>query len=167
MLLLVFVCLSGTALAQTITVTGTVTDQDGLPIPQVSVVIEGTTAGVLTDIEGKYRINVSSSEVTLEFRYVGFVTQKIKVGNRTVIDIVLEPDATQLDEVVVVGYGTQRKQDVSGALSTISGEDVSNVVTGNATQALIGRAPGVRVEVKWWGSRSRSQRDYPGYGFIK
>ena len=144
MMMLVFACLSGTALAQTITVTGTVTDEDGLPIPQVSVVIEGTTTGVPTDLDGKYRINVPSSEVILEFRYVGFVTQKIKVGNRTVIDVVLLEDTESLEdvEVVDVGYGQVKKDAVTGAMTSIKPSELK-IPASNLTTALAGRLSGV------------------------
>ena len=132
-------------LAQTITVTGTVTDQDGLPIPQVSVVIEGTTTGVLADIEGKYRINVPSSEVILEFRYLGLVTQKIKVGSRTVIDVVLQPDVANLEEVVVVGYGSQERKEITSAVTSIKPEDFNQGNIPNPTQLLQGKVAGLQV----------------------
>ena len=132
--------------SQTVTLTGRVTDEDDEPLPGVTIRVKGTTIGTISKADGTYQLKVPD-EAVLIFSFVGYLPVEATLGSQTVLNIKLQPDVANLEEVVVVGYGTQRKQDVSGALSTISGEDVSNVVTGNATQALIGRAPGVRVEV--------------------
>ena len=110
---------SAAALAQNRTVSGIVTgSDDGLPLPQVSVLLKGTTTGVPTNIDGEYRISVPESGGTLVFSFLGYVTQEVEIGNRTEIDVVLAPDATQLDEVVVVGYGSVKKSDLTGSVAS-------------------------------------------------
>ena len=126
---------------------GTVRDETGATLPGVNVVLKGTNSGAITDNDGRYTISVPDDNAVLVFSFIGYQPQEVVVSNRTEIDISLVLDITALEEVVVVGYGTQRRRDVTSAISTIDGDRVSNVVTGNATQALIGKAAGVRVEV--------------------
>ena len=134
------------AYAQNRTVSGKVTgSDDGLPLPQVSVLLKGTTTGVPTNIDGEYRISVPESGGTLVFSFLGYVTQEVEIGNRTVIDVVLEPDVTSLSEVVVVGYGTVNKKDLTGALSSVSPEEITEVPVTSVARTLQGRAAGVRV----------------------
>ena len=150
--MLVFACLSGAAprlgvavqAQKTITVTGKVTDEDGLPMPQVSVLVEGTTIGVPTDLDGKYRIKVPSSESVLEFRFVGYVTQKIKVAQRTIINVILLEDTETLEavEVVSVGYGEVKKDAITGAMTSIRPSELK-IPASNLTTALAGRLSGV------------------------
>lgn len=97
MILLVFVCFSGMILAQTITVTGIVTDEDGEGMPGVTVLVKGTSLGIATDVDGKYRLGVPEDATTLVFSYLGYLTQEVEIGNQSVINVVLEPDATSLD----------------------------------------------------------------------
>jgi len=132
---------------QEIIVTGVVKDETGEPLPGVNVLLKGTTTGVVTDVNGSFTLSVPDDNAVLSFSFIGYLPVDIVVGNQTVINVSLVPDLTSLEEVVIVGYGTERKQKVTSAISTISGERIDNVVTGNATQALIGKAPGVRVEV--------------------
>ena len=124
-------------------VTGRVSDESG-SLPGVNVVIKGTTTGTVTDIDGIYSINTSPTD-TLVFSYVGYVTHKVFVGNRKLIDVTLRPDQAMLDEVVVVGYGTMKKSDLTGATSTVKVSD--NVARESATvdKLLMGRASGVSV----------------------
>lgn len=142
-----FMCVFiGIAWAQSRTVTGTVTsEEDGTGLPGVSVRVQGTTTGVITDLDGNYRISVPSSEAVLHFSYVGFIDQEVTVGNRSTIDVSLAPDVKQLSEVVVVGYGTQLKQDLTGNIAKVSGESIQDIPVPSFEQALQGRAAGVQV----------------------
>ncbi len=124
-------------------VTGVVSDESG-PLPGANVVIQGTTNGTVTDLDGKYSIMAYSSD-TLVFSYLGYQTQKIKVGNSSVINVTLSSKKETLDEVVVVGYGTMKKSDLTGATQTIKvNEEVANT-TRTVDQLLQGRAAGVQV----------------------
>ncbi|MFI1771192.1 SusC/RagA family TonB-linked outer membrane protein [Thalassobellus citreus] len=129
--------------AQT-TVTGSVSDQNG-PLPGVSVIVEGTTNGVATDFDGNYTLNDVPSNGTLVFSYVGYTSQKVSVNGKTSINIVLTEDLQSLAEVVVVGYGTQSRAEVTGAISSVSSESITATPVVNAEQALQGRAAGVTV----------------------
>ncbi|MDN5210849.1 TonB-dependent receptor [Fulvivirgaceae bacterium BMA12] len=128
-------------------ISGTVKDETGAALPGVNVLLKGTTVGSITDADGKFTIAVPDDNAVLVFSFIGYLSQEVVVGVRSVIDISLIADVTALEEVIVLGYGSQRRQDISGAVSTISGDKINNVVTGNATQALLGKAAGVRVEV--------------------
>src|SRR5210317_1227131 len=103
---------------QAIEVTGSVTDQGGLPLIGATITVKGTSRGTTTDFDGIYKINVNNN-ATLVFSYVGYVTKEIKVGDQTTINVVLQEDVSQLDEVVVVGFGTQKKENVSGATTFV------------------------------------------------
>ncbi|RED47840.1 SusC/RagA family TonB-linked outer membrane protein [Seonamhaeicola aphaedonensis] len=124
------------------TVTGTVT-ADGQPLPGATVLVKGTTTGTSTDFDGNFSINADANS-TLVFSYVGYATKEVAVGNQTVINVVLEAD-NALDEVVVIGYGTQRKSDLTGSVSSVSAEDLTVVPVSRVDQALQGRATGVQV----------------------
>ena len=125
-------------------ITGTVTDANNSPLPGVNVLVVGTTTGTETDFDGNYTINVNKGDV-LQFSFVGMQTQTITVGDNNTINITLAEDANALDEVVVVGYGSQRKNDITGAVSSISADDIVSVPTTNAEQALQGKATGVTI----------------------
>lgn len=129
------------------TITGTVVDSGGQPLPGANILEKGTTNGTQTDFDGNFSLAISDLNAVLVVSYIGFATKEVPVDGQTNLAITLEESAAGLDEVVVVGYGTQKKGNVSGAVSSIKGEQVSDVVTGNATQALVGKATGVRVEV--------------------
>ncbi|GAB4247207.1 MAG: TonB-dependent receptor [Ekhidna sp.] len=126
------------------TVSGKVTDDSGEGLPGVNVVIKGTTTGTTTDLDGNYRLSVNDSDV-LVFSYVGFEAQEINVGTRSVIDVTLG-GATELQEVVVVGYGTQLKKEFTGSSSQISGDDIAQIPTPDVTSLLQGRGAGVQVQ---------------------
>ena len=129
-------------------VTGVVTDNEGEPLPGVSIIISGTTVGVSTDLNGAYTLEIPVGQATpviLAFSYVGFETQEIAAGNQTTIDIVLEVESLGLDEVVVVGYGSQRKSDITAAISSIKPEDIVELSLARVDQALQGRTSGVYV----------------------
>ena len=136
------------AVLQVSEVTGVVTDNEGEPVPGVNVVIKGTTVGSITDLNGHYTISIPAGQaqpVVLVFSFVGFETQEIAVGNQTSIDIQLEVETLGLDEVVVVGYGSQRKSDVTAAISSIKSEDIVALPTARVDQAIQGRTSGVYV----------------------
>lgn len=135
-----------TVLAQS-TITGTVTDDTGLPLPGVSVVVDGTTRGVSTDFDGLYAIDVESANATLVFSYIGYLTQRIAMGNKTAVDLVMNEDVAKLDEVVVVGYGTQKKATLSGSVSSVGGAELEKANSPNLSAALGGRVPGLYVDV--------------------
>ncbi len=135
-----------TATAQERVVTGRVTSQeDDAPIPGVNVVVKGTSVGTATDVNGNYSIRVSSDEAILTFSFIGYVNAEVSVGSRSVVDVQLTSDITQLSEVVVTGYGTQIKQDLTGNIAKVSGNAIQNVPVTTFEQALQGRAAGVLV----------------------
>lgn len=127
------------------TVTGTVSDGNGTPLPGVSVVERGTTNGVATDFDGNYEIRVSSAESILDFTYLGFTSASRTVGANGTINITLEESTSLLDEVVVIGYGTTRKSDLTGSVVTVSGTELSNVPVATAAEAMTGRLAGVQI----------------------
>jgi TonB-dependent starch-binding outer membrane protein SusC len=133
------------AMAQKITVTGKITGtSDGLELPGVSVVEQGTTNGVSTDIDGTYSISVDQA-ATLEFSYMGYTTQTVAVSGQTVIDIALSEEAETLTELVVVGYGTQKRKVSTAATTVVSGKDLQQTNSIDATSALQGQTTGVNI----------------------
>lgn len=123
-------------------ISGVVSDDQGMVLPGVSVIIKGTSTGVATDFDGAYTIQASNGDVLI-FSYVGFNDKEVTVGPNTNYNITLEVDTAQLDEVVVVGYGTQRKADVTGSIATIKVEDVVKMPSTNIKNSLIGQVPGL------------------------
>lgn len=131
---------------QEFTVSGTVTSgSDHLTLPGVTVVEKGTMNGVVTDFDGNFTIKVSGPNAVLKFSSVGFTTQEIEIKGKTKLDIILEENIEKLDEVVVVGYGVQKKADVTGAISTIKTEELASIPVTNVASAMQGRASGVQV----------------------
>ena len=131
--------------AQGVPVKGVVTSaEDGQPIPGVSVVLKGTTIGNITDVRGNYSLNIPENS-TLVFSFVGMKTQEVPVGIRKVVNIVLAPEQTDIDEVVVVGYGTQKKSLVTGAISKIGNDDLKKTSDMRVTQAIQGKTAGVVI----------------------
>jgi len=126
-------------------VSGVVKDVGGLPLPGVSVIQKGTTRGASTDFDGNYAIELTQGEKTLVYSYLGFKTVEIPVNGQTIIDVNLEEDVEGLDEVVVVGYGTQKKESVVGAITQVKGEDLQELNLGvtDVREALTGNLPGV------------------------
>lgn len=143
--LLLLVLFALQANAQNLTVTGTVTDKFG-PVIGASIVVEGTTNGCITDIDGNYILNDVPAKGTLTFSYIGYVTQSIPVAGKTKIDVTMAEDSQMLQEVVVVGYGVQRKSDLTGAVASVKAADaLKNTPSGNVSDALQGRMAGVSV----------------------
>lgn len=125
-------------------ITGTVTDEYGDPIIGANVVEEGTTNGIITDIDGKFSLSVSPGS-KIQISYIGYISQNIKVGNKKNFEVILKEDSQALEEIVVVGYGTQKKGVVTGSISTAKGDDIIKSPTQNLGQALAGRLPGLIV----------------------
>src|SRR5574344_76345 len=143
-LILTLMLLSLGASAQDqITVTGTVVDPSGEPIIGASVFEALTTNGAVTDFDGNFKIQVKSSSSSLKISYVGFEETNIRVGSQRNIKVVLHEDNKTLNEVVVVGYGHQKKESVVGAISQVSSEDLLSTPAANVTQAIAGKIPGV------------------------
>jgi TonB-linked SusC/RagA family outer membrane protein len=140
--------LMGTFLnAQQKTITGIVTsNEDGMGLPGVNIIVKGTSNGTTTDFDGAYSIKVNSDNAVLVFSYVGFVTQEVAATSKNNINVTLQIDAKALDEVVVVGYGTTKKSDITGSVSSVKAEELSAFPVLSAEQALQGRAAGVVVQ---------------------
>lgn len=145
-LLYVLISLASHVFSQTRQITGKVTDDSGETLIGVSVLVKGTTIGTSTDENGDFQINTPDKTGTiLVFSYIGFKSQEISIGEQSRLSITLQPDAAALDEVVVIGYGTSKRRDLTGAVSSVSGKDIAAVPVVNAAQALAGKLPGVNV----------------------
>lgn len=146
--LFLFVLLTAHAVvaqSEKVTVTGTVTDPaDGGALPGVSIIEKGTTNGVTTDLSGKYTLSVAPNAI-LVFSYVGYITQEVEIGNRTTIDVALVGDVTHLQDVIVVGYGTQKKSQVTGAIASIDGSEFKDQPVTNLASSIQGRVSGLNV----------------------
>jgi TonB-linked SusC/RagA family outer membrane protein len=145
MLFLFSIFLMGSIYAQERTVSGTVFDNTGMSLPGVNVVIKGTTTGVVTDLDGKFSIKVPNNQTVLEVRYVGYESQEITVGDQTSIKITLAESVKEIDQIIVIGYGTQKKSDLTGAVASISAKDLKSVPMTRIDEAMEGRAAGVNV----------------------
>ena len=157
------------------TLTGKVTDQSGQPLPGVTVLVKGTTNGSVTSPDGIYSISGLPENATLTFSFIGMKTQDVAVGNQTTLDVTMSVDAIGIEEVVAIGYGTQKKSDLTGAVVSVSSEDMNlGGTVSNAAQALQGRtsgvvvtqnskAPGGSVSVRIRGSNSISSNNEPLY----
>lgn len=152
-LLSVFLCLtasfagspSTTHALQDRIISGKVTSPEGESLPGVSVLIKGSNTGTVTDAEGRYNLTVPSGDAVLVYSFIGFSQEEVAVGNQTVIDITLTPSLESLSEVVVIGYGTVKKSDLTGSVSSIKADELKAVPTTSFDQALQGRAAGVQV----------------------
>ncbi|MDE5636003.1 MAG: carboxypeptidase-like regulatory domain-containing protein, partial [Muribaculaceae bacterium] len=145
LLLMVFIAaVAGLASAQQISVTGTVSDPSGEPLIGVSVIVSGTPSGTTTDFDGKFNIK-ADPKGRLRFSYVGFETREIDIDGRQVIDVVLEESPEMLDEVVVIGYGTMDKKELTSAISHISEKDFLSVSSLDPSMMIQGKVPGVSI----------------------
>jgi TonB-linked SusC/RagA family outer membrane protein len=147
LLLVVAVGLSGVLFAQSKAVSGKVTDTTGESVIGVSVAVKGTTTGTVTDIDGAYRINVPEVNSVLVFSYIGMITQEI-VPASDVLNVTLQEDVQNLDELVVIGYGTMKRRDLTGAVASIKIADLQGVATNNAMQAMQGKVAGLDIQQK-------------------
>ncbi len=130
---------------QTRKLSGKVKDSNGLTVPGASVVVQGTTTGVVTNADGAFTINVPESAKTLTFSFIGMNSQNVAIGNKTSFEITLEPDVIAIDEVVAIGYGTQKKTSVTGAIAILEANRVQDIPVTILTNALAGRISGVTV----------------------
>ena len=145
--IMTLVCLllaSASAFAQTKTVTGTVTDAANEPLIGASVLVQGTSTGTITDMDGKYSISVTPEDV-LVFSYVGMTSQTIKVGAQNVINVTLKEDSQVLAETVVIGYGSAKKRDLTGSITNVKGEELANKPAMNPLSSLQGKVAGVQI----------------------
>ena len=131
------------ALAQG-TVKGTVVDEAGEAIIGASVQVQGAKTGAITDFNGNFSVQAASN-ATLVISYVGYITETVKVNGRSNIDIILKEDVTTLNDVVVIGYGVQKKSDLTGAVASVKGDDIKNLSTTDAGAALQGKVTGVQI----------------------
>jgi len=137
---------SAVAFAQDRVITGTVTStEDGQGVPGATVLVKGTTIGTATDIDGKYSISVPAGNNVLVYSFVGLRSQEVNIGSRSTINVALDSDVTALGEVIVTGYGTQPKREVTGAVSSVKGDAIQNLPLQSFDRALQGRAAGVQV----------------------
>lgn len=137
-----FVLCTTVVFAQQKTIKGIVVDATGEPLIGVNVSVKGTTIGIITDIDGKYTLEVPTN-ATLVFSYIGYRTQELSVGNQTTINITMQEDTQNIDEVVVVGYGVQKKETVTGSVSTLKGDDLVKSPVANLSNAIAGKMSGV------------------------
>ena len=143
--LLILAFSAASVFAQT-EVSGTITDEDtGEPLTGVNIVVQGTTTGTATDIDGNYSLEVSSLEETLVITYIGYITQEIPIDGQTEIDIQLAPDVRTLEDIVVVGYGTQERQQITGSVSSVKTEDFVQGDVNSASELIQGKVPGLIV----------------------
>ena len=138
--------ISVSAKSQDMAISGVVSDAaTGETIPGATVLVKGTGNGTVTDFDGNYKLSVSSGDNTLVISFVGYETLEVEVGGRSQIDVALSESSTQLTEVVVIGYGTQKKKVVTGAIASVSAEEITATPVLRAEQALQGRTAGVQV----------------------
>ncbi len=140
-IIMILVALQG--FSQGRAISGTVKDQQGNTLPGVTVLVVGTQTGTVTDMNGRYSLNTDQG--TLRFSYIGYTTQEVQIGNQSTVNVTLVEELTELNEVVVIGYGTQLKRDVSTSVVTVGDEDIANRPIVSAPQALQGKAAGVQV----------------------
>ena len=126
------------------TITGTVSVENGLPLPGVNIILKGTQTGTVSDFDGKYSI-VASPQGILEFSYIGFETRTVNIEGKTTINITMEPSFESMDEVVVVGYGTQKRGNVTGAISSVNPKVIKERPITNIEEALQGQVPGLSI----------------------
>ena len=141
-------------------ITGSVADKSGVPLPGVSIVIKGTTSGTLTDLNGNFSLEIPPDAKTLTLSFVGMITQDITIGNQTVFNITLEESAIGLDEVVVVGYGIQKKMNLTGSVASISSKELENKPMPNVGEVLRGVSPNLNIKLSGYGGEPGSSLDW-------
>ena len=127
------------------TVSGTVTEKGGEPLVGVSVLLNGTSRGTTTDIDGNYTIGNVPNDATLTFRYFGLKTEQVKVNGRSKVNVEMADDALKLDEVVVIGYGSAKAKDLTAPIAVVKGDELTNIPTTSPMGALTGKVPGVNI----------------------
>jgi TonB-linked SusC/RagA family outer membrane protein len=140
-----FVCFRAGAQNQATVIKGTVTDDSGMTLPGVSVRVKDAQASAITDKDGNYSISVPTGATEIRFSFIGMKSQDVVIGKKTVINVVLASTATALTDVVVIGYGAQKRQDVNGAISSVTAKDIKNIPQTSVDQLLQGKAAGITV----------------------
>lgn len=143
--LLVFLLLSLPALQAQIKITGTVTDETKETVIGANITVKGTTIGTISDVNGKYSIEVPNQKAILVFSFIGYTTREIPVGKNKVIDVVMKEDGVMLNEVVAIGYGSAKKGDLAGSVAKVDMEELNKTPVASFDQALGGRVAGVQV----------------------
>ncbi len=138
---------SMTSTSQQKNITGQVNDPDGQPLPGVTIMVKGTSTGTVTDVDGRFSFNIPSNTETLQFSFVGMKTLEVAVDNKTTFNITMEEEAIGVDEVVVVGYGTQKKVNLTGAVDQVSSDVLESRPVSNITQALQGVVPNLNITI--------------------
>jgi len=128
-------------------ITGKVIDQAGIPIPGVSVIVKGTTTGIITDNEGTFTMMLPEGARVLSFSFVGMAPLEVEIGDKTFFNVALEESAVGLDEVIVIGYGTQKKSHLTGAISKVTNQGLEQIPTSRTEEALIGKVSGVNIQM--------------------
>lgn len=143
----VCLCTAFTVQAQSLTVTGKVIDAEGLEVIGANITLKGASGvGSISDLSGNYRLKVdNAAKAILVFSYIGMKTQEVLVKGKAVINVTLQSDAKALDEVVVVGYGTSKRSDLTGSVVSVKSEDLMKMPTSDVAQALAGRVAGVQI----------------------
>ncbi len=145
LMFVVIMAFSAGAWAQQRTISGTVTDNTDAPLPGVTVVVQGTTTGTVTNVDGEYQLQVPADANTLVFSYIGMLRQQIEIGNQSTIDVTMQADMIGVDEVVVVGYGTRMREELTGAVSSISEEKLQVSTAPSVVSRMQGQVSGVTV----------------------
>ncbi|MGM0376399.1 MAG: SusC/RagA family TonB-linked outer membrane protein [Bacteroidota bacterium] len=145
------------------TISGTVTNESGEPIPGVTVVVKGTSQGTITNSDGEYTIGEVPDEATLQFSFVGMKTQEVEIDNQTTIDLTMDSEAIALDEVVAVGYGTQKKSHLTASIEEVSGEEVVNRPVNNISDALHSTVAGLNINSTHGGPAANPNINLRGY----
>ncbi|MFZ0283283.1 MAG: carboxypeptidase-like regulatory domain-containing protein, partial [Bacteroidales bacterium] len=145
-LIFFFLLASTSVFAQRSTISGTVSDETQSPLPGATVQVKGTIEGTTTGTDGKYLLDITGGNITLVFSFVGYASQEIAVQNQTTINVTLVPDLLGLNEVVVVGYGTQKKSDITGTVASLPKERLEMAPNLNIAQAIQGSIPGVMIQ---------------------
>jgi len=149
-----------------VVVKGTVTDASGEPVIAAGVVEAGTTNGVVTDVNGKYAITVSSANSTLEFSCIGFTSVSVPVGGRSVVDVVMDVEASFLEEAVAIGYGTQKKADITSSVQSVNSEEFNKGAVLDAGQLIQGKVAGLQITVSSGDPTSSSSVMLRGYSSL-
>ncbi len=136
---------SASHLKAALDISGKVTGDNGEELPGVSILLKGTTTGATTDINGTFKLTIPEGNAILVFSYVGYISQEIQVSNRSIIDVRLQVDTKALEEIVVVGYGTMKKSDVTGAITSVKAKDITAIPTTNALRSLQGKVSGIDI----------------------
>ncbi len=147
-LMLLFLVMSFWGMSQELLVRGRISSEDQAPIPGATVIVKGTTIGTISDMDGRFSLQVSDRNATLVISFIGMTTQEIALEGRTNLEVMLQSATTDLDEVVVVGYGTQKKESVVAAISTISSSEIVQSPTSSLSVGLAGKMPGLTIMLK-------------------